>query len=51
VLKPGEWQHVAATADAATGARRIYLNGRLLKEERGDPDADLVTQSYACSAT
>ena len=46
-LQADEWQHVAATVDAATGARRIYLSGKLLKEERGDPDADRVTRAYA----
>ena len=48
-LKPGEWQHVAATVDAATGARRIFLNGRLLQESGGDdgsPVPSRVTQAY-----
>ncbi|MCX6872185.1 MAG: DUF5703 domain-containing protein, partial [Verrucomicrobia bacterium] len=45
-LKPGEWQHVAATADAGTGVRRIYLNGKLVKEERDDSAAETVTRGY-----
>jgi hypothetical protein len=46
-LKPGEWQHVAATVDAATGARRIFLNGRLLEEAGGgSPVPSRVTQAY-----
>ncbi len=46
-LKPGEWQHVAATVDAATGARRIYLGGKLLKEDAGeDATPSRVTQAY-----
>jgi hypothetical protein len=45
-LKPGEWQHVAATADAADGLRRIYLNGKLVKEERGDPAGETLTRGY-----
>jgi hypothetical protein len=45
-LKPGEWQHVAATADTTTGVRRIYLNGKLVREERGDSDARTVTRGY-----
>ena len=45
-LKPDEWQHVAATAEAAGGLRRIYLNGKLVKEERGDPAGDTLTRGY-----
>ena len=46
-LQAGEWQHVAATADAATGARRLYLNGKLLKEEGADgPSFEVLTQGY-----
>jgi hypothetical protein len=45
-LKAGEWQEVAATADAATGVRRIYLNGRLLKEERGSSNTETLTRGY-----
>ena len=45
-LKAGEWQHVAATADTGTGVRRIYLNGKLIKEERGDSKAETLTRSY-----
>jgi hypothetical protein len=46
-LTPGQWQHVAATADPATGTLRIYLDGKLLKEEVAASDAPLVTQAYA----
>ena len=45
-LKAGEWQHVAATADAATGSRRIYLNGKLVLEEGGESAAKTVTRGY-----
>jgi hypothetical protein len=45
-LKPGEWQHVAATVDAASGVRRLYLGGELVKEERGDPAGEIVTRGY-----
>jgi len=46
-LKAGEWQHVAATVDGATGERRIYLNGKLLRAEGGGaPVASRVTQAY-----
>ncbi|MCY3020098.1 MAG: DUF5703 domain-containing protein, partial [Planctomycetota bacterium] len=43
-LKPGQWQHVAATADTGTGARRIYLNGKLVMEERDGTAADILTR-------
>lgn len=46
-LKLGEWQHVAATFDAATGARKIYLNGKLLAEQGGgERTPSRVTQAY-----
>ncbi len=45
-LKPGEWQHVAATVDAGTGLRRIYLNGKRLQEELPASDAETVTRGY-----
>ena len=46
-LKPGEWQHVAATVDAVTGVRRIFLNGKLLQESGdGSPVSSRVTQAY-----
>jgi hypothetical protein len=45
-LKAGEWQHAAATVDAATGIRRLYLNGNLLKEESGDPAAAAISRGY-----
>lgn len=46
-LKPGEWQHVAATVDAKTGAERIFLNGRLLEQSGGAGSVpSRVTQAY-----
>jgi hypothetical protein len=44
-LKAGEWQHVAATVDPASGARRIFVNGKLVKEEK-DRSADTLTRGY-----
>ena len=45
-LMPGKWQLVAATADANTGIRRIYLNGRIVKEELDGSPADTLTRDY-----
>ena len=45
-LKPGEWQHVTATADAGTGVRRIYLNGKMVLEELDGSSADVITRGY-----
>ena len=45
-LKPGEWQHVAATADCAIGVRRVFLNGKLVMEERGEEAGKTLTQGY-----
>ncbi len=47
-LKPGVWQHVAATVETETGVRSLYINGKLIKEEykSGDSDADVVTRAY-----
>ena len=36
ILKADQWQHVAATVDAATGELRIYLDGKLVAERPGD---------------
>jgi hypothetical protein len=50
VLKRGEWQHVAATYDAATGIGTIYLDGKPvasnnpLVEDAAPPSR--VTQAY-----
>lgn len=44
-LKPGEWQHVAATTDG-TGTQRIYLNGKLVLEQRGDPAVEILNRGY-----
>lgn len=45
-LKAGEWQHVAATIDER-GARRIYLNGKLLKEAADENTGpSRVTQAF-----
>lgn len=46
-LAGGEWQHVAASVDPGSGVCRIYRNGKLLKEERGDSVVDRVTRAYA----
>ena len=46
VLKAGAWQHVAATVDAATGVRRLYLNGKIVLEQRGEATAAIVTRGY-----
>jgi hypothetical protein len=35
VLKPGGWQHVAATFDPADSAMAIYLDGKLVAESTG----------------
>jgi hypothetical protein len=45
-LRAGEWQHVAATV-SPQGTKRIYLNGKLLKQE-GDDDSvpSHATQAY-----
>jgi hypothetical protein len=45
-LKPGEWQHVAATVNAASGTRRIFLNGALLKDDGGNAVPSGVSQAY-----
>lgn len=48
-LKQGEWQHVAATADTGTGIRRLYLNGKLLTEEKTSgrvSSAEAITRAY-----
>ncbi len=45
-LQAGVWQHVAATADEGAGVCRIYLNGRLLREEAGDPVGETLTRGY-----
>ena len=47
-LKPGEWQHVAATVNLRTDVRQLFLDGRLLKVEGGGGGAtpSRVTQSY-----
>jgi hypothetical protein len=45
ILNAGQWQHVAATMDAATGALRIYLNGKIVAERPGDNGSPL-SRSY-----
>lgn len=45
-LKPDQWQHVAATADASDGVRRIYLNGQLIGEEGVASAGQTVTRGY-----
>ncbi len=45
-LQAGEWQHVAATV-SPRGAKRIYLNGKLLRQEGEDDTVpSRVTQAY-----
>ena len=45
-LQAGEWQHIAATVDPR-GTKRIYLNGKLLKQEGGDDTVpSRATQAY-----
>jgi hypothetical protein len=46
VLKADQWQHVAATADAATGELRIYLDGKLVAQRPADHGSPL-SRSYA----
>ncbi|HWH68303.1 MAG TPA: DUF5703 domain-containing protein, partial [Candidatus Sulfotelmatobacter sp.] len=47
-LKPGQWQHVAATFDAATGNCRLYLNGTLVAQSgsTGETTSSPVTRAY-----
>ncbi len=49
VLTAGQWQHVAATADAASGVLRVYRNGVLVAEQApaAESDADKVSGAYA----
>jgi hypothetical protein len=44
-LKAGEWQHVVATLEG-NGKQAVYLDGRLLKEERPADPAAAVTRAY-----
>lgn len=51
VVTPGEWQHVAATYDAGSGAMKIYLNGTPVAEKQGtgsgdEPPPSQITRSY-----
>ena len=45
LLTAGKTYHVAATYDAAGGAMRIYLNGRLVAQGKGAMPAS-ITQAY-----
>ncbi|MFO1491814.1 MAG: hypothetical protein U1F77_10325 [Kiritimatiellia bacterium] len=45
-LKPGEWQHVAATVDPVGGSRLVYLDGQLLKSESTQSAAESVSRGY-----
>ena len=49
VLPEGEWSHVAASADPATGVIAIYLNGEPVASETLDTadDAFVVSRAYA----
>ncbi|MEI2722074.1 MAG: DUF5703 domain-containing protein [Verrucomicrobiota bacterium] len=49
-LKPGVWQHVAATVNASTGVRQLFLNGRLLKAEGGSNQGGSVVSSRVTQA-
>lgn len=44
-LTPAQWQHVAATVDPS-GTRRIYLNGKMVLEEREGSAAETLTRGY-----
>lgn len=51
VLTAGKWQHVVAVADAKSGTRAIYLNGKFVQGTGGSTHADSeppskITQSY-----
>lgn len=46
ILKIGEWQHLAATAIAATGEMRIYLDGKLVAHRPGNGESPL-SRGYA----
>ncbi len=46
MLKPGAWRHVAATADAASGTMRIYLNGKVVAQRPGDA-VSAISRGYA----
>ncbi len=48
-LPAGQWSHVAAVADPATGGCRLYLNGRVVASDNGDKvtnKAFFVSQMY-----
>jgi hypothetical protein len=45
-LKTGRWQHVAATADCASGVMRIYLDGKIVAERGGDAVSP-IARGYA----
>lgn len=45
LLKPGQWQHAAASVDAASGAARIYLDGKVVAERAGEAGSS-VTRGY-----
>jgi hypothetical protein len=45
LLKAGNWHHAAATADPATGALRIYLNGKLVAKRTGSRVSP-ITRGY-----
>jgi len=48
-LQAGEWQHIAATVDPR-GTKRIYLNGKLLKQEGGDDTVPSRAHKPTCSS-
>ncbi len=48
ILKTGQWQHVAASVDTATGAMTIYLDGKVVAKLAGvDETKSPITRAYA----
>ena len=43
--------HAAATADPATGALRLYLDGKIVAERPGDTVSSVITRAICFSAT
>ncbi len=47
IIKAGQWQHVAASVDAATGAMAIYLDGKQVAQQPGSDDKHSpITRAY-----
>jgi hypothetical protein len=50
-LPPGRWAHVAATFADESGCQRLFVNGRVVREQalsaaRTAPEGDAVSQAY-----